>query len=355
MAISDQIAPGVGPDRPLDGQEPLEDVAAVILEEGLHQIAVADDRAGHQHHLGRVAQVPQRDQLLQAVQIAQRNGQRQHHGKARENRPGHEVGRKNRAVPAGNDRHGKIQTDDRVDRQHQRRAQAGQQQIGRLVVLPVPGRTAPAQRQHAKKQPGPMVLGLVAQRRHVGNQAGIPEQERDRGIGRDREHVPQQRTAELRPEGHRVGIGEQPIKQPRPAQMQQRKQAGAGHREQRHRLGKAVDARPPLLPEQQQEGRDERAGVTDADPPDEIDDRKCPGHGNVGAPNADAGRHQVIDRHQQHAQKQRRRAETRPPEPGRVASSARCRRSCRSPSRRCAGRSAPATRSSGVGVSTSWP
>ena len=87
----------------------------------------------------------------------------------------------------------------------------------------------------------------VAQRRQVGNQADEPEQQRHGRVGRDREDVPDQRAAELRPQAHRVRVREQPVgRQPRPAGVEQREHAGARHGEQRHRLGEAVDRRAPL-------------------------------------------------------------------------------------------------------------
>ena len=75
----------------------------------------------------------------------------------------------------------------------------------------------------------------------------------------------------------------------------QRKHAGAGDGEQRHRLGEAVDRRAPFLVQQQQDRRDQRAGVADADPPDEVDDREAPGHRHVDAPDADALEQQIAD------------------------------------------------------------
>ena len=74
--------------------------------------------------------------------------------------------------------------------------------------------------------------------------------------------------------------------------------AGADHRENRHRLGKAVDAGPPLLAEQEQNRRNQRAGVADADPEHEVDDVKGPEDRGVVAPHADAGRDQVADQRQ---------------------------------------------------------
>ena len=47
-------------------------------------------------------------------------------------------------------------------------------------------------------------------------------------------------------------------------------------REDRHRLGEAVDRGAPVLPEQEQDGADQRAGVTDTDPEDEVDDVEAP-------------------------------------------------------------------------------
>ena len=82
--------------------------------------------------------------------------------------------------------------------------------------------------------------------------------------------------------------------------MDQREQPRADDREQRHRLGEAVDRRAPVLLEEQQDRGDERAGVADADPPDEVDDREAPADGDVDAPDADALEEQVRDRHEQH-------------------------------------------------------
>ena len=128
---------------------------------------------------------------------------------------------------------------------------------------------------------------------------------RHRGVGADREHVPDQRAAELRPDAHRVRIRQQPVgRQPRPAGVDQREHQRAGDREERHRFGEAVDRRPPVLLEQQQDRRDQRAGVADADPPDEVDDVERPADRDVVAPDADALQEQVADRHQQEVQEQ---------------------------------------------------
>src|SRR5690606_24665363 len=53
---------------------------------------------------------------------------------------------------------------------------------------------------------------------------------------------------------------------------------------------------------EQQNRRDQRAGVADTDPPDEVDDGKTPADRVVDAPDAGALEHQVDQRHQQELQ-----------------------------------------------------
>ena len=175
----------------------------------------------------------------------------------------------------------------------QRRRQPGQQQRRRLIPRPVHGRTAPAHRQHSVNDLRGAVLRAVAQRRQVRNQSHEPEQQRNRGVRRNRENVPHQRAAELRPQPHRIRIRHQPVEEPRPAHVQQGKHAGARHGKKRHRFGEPVDGSAPLLPQQQQNGGNQRAGVTNSDPPDEIDDRKAPADRDIDAPDAHALHQQV--------------------------------------------------------------
>ena len=146
------------------------------------------------------------------------------------------------------------------------------------------------------------MLGLLAHGGQIGHQSDIPEHGGDGGVGRNREHVPHQRTAELRPHSHAAGIGEHPVGQPGTAHVQQREHAGAGHGEQRHGFREAVDGIAPGLLEQQQNGGDQRAGVADTDPPHEVDDGEAPRHRNLDTPNADAHQEQVSDGRHQHAQ-----------------------------------------------------
>ena len=94
-----------------------------------------------------------------------------------------------------------------------------------------------------------------------------------------------------------------------------REHAGAGHGEQRHRLGKAVDRVAPALLEQQQNRRNQRAGVADTDPPDEVDDGEAPADRNVDAPDADAADRTDTPRRTAADSAGRRRRRSRPSQP----------------------------------------
>ncbi|MCG3160744.1 MAG: hypothetical protein JMDDDDMK_01819 [Acidobacteria bacterium] len=242
----------------------------------------------------------QRDQVFEAVIRAQRNGDGQHHREARKDRARDEVRRKDGRMPAGQNRNREIEADHRVNRNHQRRRQSGQQQVSHLVPLPVPRRTTPAHRQHAVNEPPRARTRTVAQCSQIGNQSDEPEDHRDREVGRDSEHVPDQRAAELRLHLLNVRIRKEPVEKPRTAQVQQRKHSRAHHGEDCHRLGEAVDRGAPFLIQQQQDRRNQRARVPDPDPPDEIDDGESPRHRDVNAPDADALDQQISDRAAEH-------------------------------------------------------
>ena len=64
---------------------------------------------------------------------------------------------------------------------------------------------------------------------------------------------------------------------------------------------------------QQQNRGDQRAGVADADPPHEVDDREAPGDRDVDAPDADAHVEEPADRDDQHLQQREAGQEADPP------------------------------------------
>ena len=162
---------------------------------------------------------------------AQRDRERQHHREAGEERAGDEVRREDRRVPAGRVADREVERDDAVHRDHQRRREPGEQQVGRSRSAPSAApRRASRARAGRRRRCCSAAVRAVAQRREVGQQADVPEQQRDDEVGGDREDVPDQRAAPLRPEVHRVGVGQQPVEEPRPAEVQDREQPGACRR-----------------------------------------------------------------------------------------------------------------------------
>ncbi len=177
------------------------------------------------------------------------------------------------------------------------------------------GRAAPAQREGAIQQLSRARPRPVAHGGKIGNQADVPEQDREQQIADDRPEIPDQRAAPLRPERHRVGIGGQPVGIDRPAQMDDRHDAGDRDREQRHRLRETVDRAAPRLPRQQQHGRDQRAGVADPDPPDVVGDRHAPHDGGVDAPDPDSLVEQPADRSEEPEHERQAGEQGEPPDP----------------------------------------
>ena len=181
-------------------------------------------------------------------------------------------------------------------------------------------RAAPSHRERAVDHAADFRFRAIAQRREIGNQSDEPEQQRHRRVCRDREDVPDERAAELRPHVHRVRIREQPVdREPRTSRVQHREYRRAGDGEQRHRFGEAIDRGAPCLLEEQQDRRDERARVADADPPHEVDNREAPADRNVDAPYARAHEQQVGDGDHEHVDERERDAEAEPPSERRPA------------------------------------
>src|SRR5712692_11364691 len=89
-------------------------VATVRRHEEFKKISIRNDQAGGQHDLGHVVQVAHGDEVFEAICLAERNRDGQDHGEARINGASHEIRRKDRGVPAGNDGDGKIEADHRM-------------------------------------------------------------------------------------------------------------------------------------------------------------------------------------------------------------------------------------------------
>ena len=250
--------------------------------------------------------------------LAQRHNQGQHHAEPGVDGPRDEVGREDCGVPAGELRDREVQRHRAMHGQHQRCGQAGQDEIGLLVVAPVAVGAGPAQGEQAVDKLPCFGPGPVAENRQVRDQPDVPEEERHGKIGGDGEHVPHQRRAELGPDAVRVRQREQPPRKPHAPDMDDGVNSGAHHREDGHRLRRAVNRSAPALAQQEKDRRDERSGVADADPPDEVDDRPPPHDRMVQAPNAHSRRNEVADHRHQHREQHHAGNEGPPPPRGRL-------------------------------------
>ena len=188
-----------------------------------------------------------------------------------------------------------------------------------MISVPVTGRSAPAHGKDSVHNAGDARFGAVSKRRKVGNHADKPEDERNRRIGADGKNIPDQWAAELRPQPHGVGIGQQPEKFPWPAQVKQRKHSSAGDGKEGHRFSEAIDAGAPVLPHQEEHGANESSGVTNADPPDKIDDGESPRDWNIDAPDAHAAQKQIGDRRRENQDEQSGQRKTKSPCPARLS------------------------------------
>src|SRR5262249_35840937 len=158
---------------------------------------------------------------------------------------------------------------------------------------PGPRRTIPAQREERVEPAAPPLGCTIAHRREVGDETEVEEEKGDGEVRENSDHVPSERASKLRPDLHRRWVREEPAEEPRPTEVEERKEGGLKQREDRHHLGEAVDRRSPTLFEEKEKRGDERSGVTDPDPPHEIRDPERPPDGDVVAPDADAGEHGV--------------------------------------------------------------
>ena len=192
-------------------------------------------------------------------------------------------------MPTRDDGCGEVERDDAMYGKHQRSGDASEDEVGLLVMGPLAVGAAPA---HGKDAVGHLTQargGAVAKGGEVRDEAEVPENQRDGEIGGDRKDVPEERAAEVLPDGVGVRDREKKPGEPDAANMKGRKDAGADHRKDGHRLGRAVDGGPPFLAGEKKNGGDEGAGVADADPENEVSDIPGPTDGNVEAPDADAG------------------------------------------------------------------
>src|SRR4030042_306143 len=83
-----------------------------------------------------------------------------------------------------------------------------------------------------------------------------------------------------------VWVRHQVQREPGPARVEKRKDTSAHDGKDRHCLGKPGNARPPSLPEEKQNCRNQRTGVAYPNPENEVHNIKPPRHRLIDAPKA---------------------------------------------------------------------
>src|SRR5262249_59280859 len=161
---------------------PLIWISAVERDERFIDIAVSDDDPRSEHELRHVLQMPHRNELLEPVDFAQRDRERQYHRKSGINCARDKIRRKDGRMPAWDYRDSEIETDDGVNRDNKWSCQPRQQQISLFIPLPVIGGAAPAHRHHSIDNLCEPVFGSVAKRSKIRNQTDVPEHQRKREI-----------------------------------------------------------------------------------------------------------------------------------------------------------------------------
>ena len=184
---------------------------------------------------------------LEPERAAQRQHQQQHHREARVDRADDEVRREDRRVPAGQLRDGEVEAHDAVHRDDERRRQSGEQHVRDAIVPPLAAR-ARASRARRRRR----CAGAARRSRGRAPSARSGTSPRYQNSSDTVKYVVTAATShgsELLKFGHTpivAGIRDEPVEEPRPAEMQERKQRRVDQREERHRLGEAVDRRAPV-------------------------------------------------------------------------------------------------------------
>ena len=179
-------------------------------------------------------------------------------GNAAEDRAGDEVGPEDRRLPHRHRRHREVERHDRVDGDRHRDDGDGHDLHRRFEAVPLFRRAAPAERERAIDPP-PQPGGAVAGDREVRNDRQEQEQQAAGEIGVDGEEVPDERRAEVRPDQPLARVRKQPEREPRPPEMDDRKQRADHQREHRDDFGAARHRPAPARVHQPEDGRDQRS------------------------------------------------------------------------------------------------
>ena len=235
-----------------DGE--VERVVGPQRREDLARLAIEVGEAEAEHQPGQDIEVAGRDQRVEPEDRAQHDRGRRHEGRAGIDRGGQEGDGQQCVVPPGLHRAGEHHGRAGLQRHDQDQAEDGGDPIGLHPAGPMGRRAAPAERQDAVELgpeaapagPAPIDQGLVAQAGEVGQQADRPEDERHAEVADDVDRVPIERAAELGPEVEGVRVGQVPVEEPGPAEMDDRVGGGGRGRDEGAGLGQPVEGAAPF-------------------------------------------------------------------------------------------------------------
>ena len=237
-------------------------------------------------------------QIVLQPQNATQDAHRQHdRGRARVNRPHHEIRTENAAVPTRPQCHREDPRDHCVDGNRERNNSDGHRGNGFFEQVPFAGRTGPPQREQSIDPPSkPPMAGSPATIARSGNQWQVEVNQAPGQISAYREHVPDDRGLDSRRYRNRFSARsgrprsmstiDPPMHSattvmPSAMRVMGRRQPGVGHAEDRG---------------------DQRSGMADADEEDEIGDVEPPrdlvahaGHDQTAPPLDAVGEHPPDD------------------------------------------------------------
>ena len=261
-------------------------IMAVPGDEKFRAIGKSHNQPGKNDGFGDAFQNLDGDNFFIMKNFSKRNHQGQHHGQSRVDGAGHEIGCKNRGVPAGNNAQRKIPGHHAVNGNDQGGCQGGKKQIAAGIMPPLFMCAGPSQGENGKD--------FFADSRcpipdggQIRQHAGVPEQGTDGQIGADGNDIEHQRRLKIGPQGPLVGHRQHVKDHPDAAQMNKRKKTRSTDRENRHGFGGPGNGISPARPEQVQNGGDQGPRVGDTDPEHEIDQIGSPGHRVVLSAHAD--------------------------------------------------------------------
>ena len=225
--------------------------------------------------------------VFEVKELAQEGHGQDKPGDAAENGSGHEVGSEDRRVPHGDGSHGKVPTHDGVHGNGDGNNGDCHDVHRRLKPVPLPRSALPAQGQDSVEF-FPPASRFVAHQRPIRDDRQQKEGDAARQISADGEEIPHQGRAKLRPDVALAGIGGQPEEEPGPSEVDDGKQAADHQSKDGNHLSTTRHRTAPRGVGKAQYRRDQRPGMADADPEDEVGDVKGPEYRAVDSPYADS-------------------------------------------------------------------